>query len=158
MANVDNPNGFTFYQSLVGHGELWEGKLNASQTIAKGDAIIATSGRINIALSSSPKILGVAAEPCTASSEDDDMLFYPATPWNVFSGQCSGTYAQTICFTSVDIEGATGVMEVNENATTELVVHVIGLDGDPNNSIGLNSRVLFTFPRSDFDGREDAEA
>lgn len=148
MANVDNPNGFRFVKSLAGHVELERGYLNASQTIAIGDAIIASSGRINIALANSGALLGVAAQACTSSTEDDEMLFYPAVPWIVFEGQCSGTYARTIMYTDVDIEGTTGIMEVNENATTEQVVKVIGeLDGS---AIGANTRVLFVIQRSSF--------
>lgn len=148
MANVDNPNGFKFEKSLTGHAEYWRGYLAGSQTIAVGDAIIASSGRVAIAVATSGSLLGVAASPCTSSTQDDEILFYPAAPWMVFSGQCSGTYARTIDWTDVDIEGTTGIMEVNENATTEQVVKVIGiLDGS---EIGANSRVLFIVERSQF--------
>ena len=78
------------------------------------------------------------------------LCIYPALPGVVFEGQCSGTYAASIRYTSVDIEGTTGIMEVNENATTEQVIHVIGpVDGT---TIGANSRVQFVIARSAFTG------
>jgi hypothetical protein len=151
MANTDNPNGFRFFKSLAGHVEMERGYLASSQTIAVGDAIIASSGRLAIALSNSGAVLGVAASACTSSTQDDEMLFYPAVPWIVFEGQCSGTYARTIDYTDVDIEGTTGIMEINENATTEQVAKVLGVAGVLYSSeIGANTRVKFVWMRSQF--------
>ena len=152
MANVDNPNGFAFAYSETGYVQMASGTVAASQTIAVGDALIVsgvTAGQIAIAASNSGLILGVAAEAVTtAAGATDTIMFYPSNPWLIFEGQCSGTYATTIRYTAVDIEGATSVMEVNEDATTETVVYVIGeVDGT---EIGANSRVLFRFIRSSY--------
>lgn len=161
MANVDNPNGFTFEYSMAGMGSerLVKGTLAASNTVAKGDALIesgVTAGQLAIAASNSGLLMGVAAEAATVGAgATTDLYFYPAVPWYVFSGQCSGTYATTIRYSAVDIEGTTGIMEVNEDATTELVIYIIGeLDGS---EIGANTRVLFTIVRSSFLALEDAE-
>lgn len=160
MANYDNPNGFRWVKSLVGgvnNPEILKMEAAGSQTIAVGDAVILSSGYVAIAASNSGLIHGVAASPVTSSTQGDEILVIPATPWNVFEGQCSGTYAVTVRGTAVDIEGTTGIMEINEDATTEKVAQVIGELGDPNNSVGANTRVLFTFVRSSFTGLEDAE-
>lgn len=161
MANYDNPNGFRWVKSLVGSAntpEIVTMKLAASQTIAIGDALTVSSGFVAIATSSSGTILGVADSSCTSSAEGDPIMVIPATPWNVFEAQCSGTYSAAIRFTDVDIEGTTGIMEVNENTTTEKVFHVIGESGDYNNSIGANTRVLGIFKKSAYLGFEAAEA
>lgn len=161
MANYDNPNGFRPAKSLIGGSNTIEAlKMQAASgaTIAVGDAVIISSGYIAIALSNSSLIHGVAASSVSSATEGDEILVWPATPWNVFEGQCSGTYAVTMRGTAVDIEGTTGIMEIDENATTEKVAQIIGESGDPNNSVGANSRVLFTFVRSSFTGLEDAEA
>ena len=70
----------------------------------------------------------------------------------VFEGQCSGDSAANLVGTAVDIEGATGVMEVNEDATTEDVIQIVGLrsDEDPAYTLGTNDRVRFIVLRSQF--------
>lgn len=158
MANTDNPNGFSLVKT--GHGQM--APLNmpvaASQTIAKGDAVILVSGLITIAVVTSPQIYGVAnAAIITGASPSritDRIPIYPATPDNIFEGQASGSSVATLVGTDVDIEGATGVMEVNENATTEQVFRVIELvsDFDPTRAIGLNDRLRGYFIRSSYLG------
>jgi len=162
MANVDNPNGFYLDYSMAGHAELVSGniyKAAAALTITRGDAVIedaGTAGKVDIALAASGQLLGVSAEThiWTAAQAlvGDDILFYPAVPWLVFNGQCSGIYALTIRYSFSDIEGATGIMEVNEDATTEDVLNIIGEDTSASQSVGLNSRVKFTIYRSSYLG------
>lgn len=149
MANLDNPNGFKFIESLVGHGELAKGARVASgAAIAKGDALIisATVPDMQIAVSTSGLLHGIAAQDVATSAVQADLWYYPAVPWSIFEGQCSGTFATTIITTDVDIEGTTGIMEVNENATTEGVIQIIGYD--PNSEVGANTRVYFYILRS----------
>jgi len=158
MANVDNPNGFWFDYSMTGHSELAKGNIYkgaAALAITRGDAVIedgSTAGKVDIALSNSGLLLGVSAETSSWTAAQalagDDILFYPAVPWLVFNGQCSGTYALTSRYAACDIEGTTGIMEVNENATTENVISIIG--EDPNTAIGANSRVKFVIIRSSY--------
>ena len=150
MANVDNANGFTFVKSLAGHGETVPGLVLTATDIAKGDALVAasTAGQVDIALSNSPQILGIAAHSVTAATPVQDIQYYPALPWYIFEGQCSGTFAVTMVNTAVDIEGGTGVMEVNENATSEDVIQIIGYD--PNSAVGANTRVYFIVLRSQY--------
>lgn len=144
MANVDNPNGFRLISSGTQGQQPVTQDLAAGQTITKGDAVIHSSGLVAIAVDTSPLLLGVAlASRVTA---DGDIKFAPGVPWNIFDGQCSGTYSAGIRFTACDIEGATGVMEVNEDATTEDVIQIVG--EDPNTEIGANSRVYFIILRS----------
>lgn len=158
MANSDTPNGFILAQSMSAQMAPIHYPVAASQTIAEGDAVILSSGLVQIALSSSGALLGVAAAPITTGASvdrDDTIPVYPAIPSLVFEGQCSGDSTAALVGTAVDIEGATGVMEVNENATTEQVIQIIGLksDVDPALELGTNDRVFFTIIRSQFDGR-----
>ena len=150
MANTDNPNGFTFVKSFYGHEEMVEGDTLINTTITKGDAIIvaSTAGQVDIAVSNSPQLLGFAAETVVTAATSKKILYYPALPGSVFEGQCSGTFATTMINTAVDIEGATSIMEVNENATTEDVIQIIGYD--PNSEVGANTRVRFIVLRSYF--------
>jgi hypothetical protein len=156
MANVDNPNGFRFVRSLTGGTAspiIYTGEVAASQTIAAGDALAVSSGQIIIATATSGAILGVATEAVTVASGATGTIHYvPALSHYVFEGQCSGTFAQSIMYSTVDIEGTTGIMEVNENATTEQVLTIIDLLRTPLNTIGANSRVEFVWTRSAFMG------
>jgi len=145
MANTDNPNGFKLISSGTQGPQPVTQTLAASQTITKGDAVIHSSGLVAIAVATSSHLLGVALQSGTTAASVE-LKFAPGVPWNIFEGQCSGTYAASIRFTACDIEGTTGIMEVNEDATTEDVIQVVG--EDPNSEIGANTRVYFVILRS----------
>jgi hypothetical protein len=158
MANVNNPNGFYLDYSMVGHSELVQGdiyKAGAALTITRGDAVIedgGTAGKVDIALYDSGLLLGVSVQSSVWTAAQalvgDTILFYPAAPWLVFNGQCEGTYALTYRYYACDIEGTTGIMEVNENLTTTSVIYIIG--EDPNSEIGVNTRVKFIIQKSSY--------
>jgi len=160
MANNDNPNGFSFRKNGQGGTTplILTGIVATSQTIAKGDAIILASGLIQIAVATSGQLYGIANESIVSSAAGATMTFIPAAPGYIFSGQGSGTPTQAMLGTAVDIEGATGVMEINENAVVEKVIQLVGVDPDVENALGANARMLFTVARSQYTGREDAEA
>jgi hypothetical protein len=123
-------------------------------TVAAGDALVFASGECTIALSNSGQIHGVAAE---AGVDGDEIMFYPAVPTNIFEAQCSGTYATASHLgVAVDLEGTTGIQEVNEDSTTEKVVKIMELKSG--SEVGANARVYVTFPRSSYTDLEDAEA
>jgi len=161
MANPDLPNGFEPFGPIDGGtGPIVAslGYLNASQTVAVGDALIYSSGRLSIAVATSGSIAGVVAPQLgatglgenvyTTSSADDPLYFYPAGDY-VFVGQCSGTYAATTV-TPVDIVGTTGIMEINEGASTEDVVVILeaitgNWRGRTGLVVGANSVVKFKF-------------
>jgi hypothetical protein len=148
MANIDNPNGFKLISSGTQGPQIVSRALAATQTIAKGDAVIDdTNGLVAIAVATSPLLLGVSVAGGTTASLTN-LKFAPGVPWNVFEGQCSGTYTATMRFSAVDIEGTTGIMEVNENATTEDVIQIVGENPDQDTPVGLNSRVYFIILRS----------
>ena len=148
MANIDNANGFKLISSGSQGPVMASRALASAQTIAKGDAVIDDgNGLVAIAIATSPHLLGVSIAGGTTASLTD-LKFVAAVPWNIFEGQCSGTYTATMRFTAVDIEGATGVMEVNENATTEDVIQIIGENPSQDTVVGLNSRVWFIILRS----------
>jgi len=159
MANRNNPFGFKWVKSLTGNQtpELVPVTQAINQTIAKGDAVILSSAQAVIGLATSERILGIAAESVTTGgTATATLMIYPATPWNVFEAQCEGTYAASSRHNAVDIVGATGVMEVNEDAVVEKVFQIIG--ENPNDSIGANTRVWGVFVRSEFLDLQDAEA
>ena len=154
MANPDTPNGFRPVRSDSGQSAVVFFSVAASQTIAKGDAVILASGLVEIAVLTSPQLLGVAASAkvTTTVTRADRIAVYVAIPSQTFEGQCSGSSTAALVGTACDIEGATGVMEVNENATTEDVIQITGIrsDEDVTTALGLNDIVRFVILRSQY--------
>lgn len=153
---VDNPNGFRCVRTTSGGPPaIIEMPVASSETLVKGDAVILSSGLVSIALYDSGTILGVMAEDSTTQATNTLVKVYAASQCNIFEGQCSGTFSRAIGGTSVDIEGATSVMEINENLTNTQVVRVIGWN--PNDSVAANTRARFIWARSSFNDYQDAE-
>ncbi len=169
MSNLDNARG-AWPVRMISGGEMvgpTKYKLNASQGLAAGDGVILTSARINIALSSSGSLLGFLAaqenldtagtyanpgqEIVSSSTADDDILVWD-NPLIVFRAQCSGSTVATLMATQCDIEGATSVMEVNENAINETVITIVGVvgynaDDNPDVALGALGQVDFIITR-----------
>jgi hypothetical protein len=155
VANQDAPNGFKY---VKGEHLVMHIGLAATQVISKGDMIIEdTNGYGAIAASSSGQLLGLALHDADSTGEAAgaiDMEYIVATPATIFQGQCSGTLTQTMLMSDMDIEGTTGIMEVNENATTEQVIRIIEIPDTTEfgiNEVGANSRVNFIVIRRTFD-------
>lgn len=156
MANVDNPHGFLFERRLSGSGAaiLKEITIETNTTITANDALIRdANGYGTIALATSAAIIGVAAESVTGvAGVRPKIAFYPALPDMVFSGQCSGIGTKAIEGTSVDIEGGTGAMELNEDSTSKAVARIIELK--QNSAYGANAEFLFVWEKSSFTGQD----
>lgn len=137
MANNDNPNGFKPFSANPRIG-----KYNAGGTFAKGDMVMFASGVVVIHDAASKLALGVAA---SSGANGEPCLVYD-DPETVFIGQCSGTHAfASHDGTLMDIEGTTGVQEINENATTANTVMCLRQELVPGSmETGANARVLFT--------------
>jgi hypothetical protein len=153
MANVDKIIGFRCIGTLSGATpRKFPMTLAGSQTVAVGDPLIATSigsaATVEIALYTSSLIHGVCGEAATATGE---IQAWPADPDYLFEAQCSGTYAAAShLFKCVDIEGTTGIMEVNEDSSTYAVFQILGLVDSDDNAAGENARVYGRFVRSSF--------
>lgn len=155
MANVDRPNGFT---AIAPNGltlPMYEYYTQSNLSLSPGDAVIMNSnGTLNIAGAASASIFGVCQSKVTAvAGTQKKVLVVPALPDIVFSGQCSGTYSPVNAGESVDIEGTTGIMEINEDAQSIGCARIVGLEGSINNAVGANARVLFTWNKSQWTGQ-----
>ena len=147
MANTDNPNGFMCVKSDFGPIKIEEGLVATGQTITKGDALIISSGLIQIAVATSGAIYGVAAESVTSAAAGSNIKFIPALPWYIFEGQCSGSFAVTHRGGTADIEGTTGIMEVNEDASVEDVLVMVR--EHPDATVGsASAQIYFRWIRS----------
>lgn len=152
MANPDRPAGFIAVQPQGQTLPMYEYMTKSNLSLAPGDAVILLSGgTVDIATSSSTGILGVCQSKITAvSATQQKVLVVPALPHIVFAGQCSGTYSPVNAGESVDIEGTTGIMEINEDAQSTGVARIVGLEKSEGNAAGANARVLFTWAKSQF--------
>jgi len=155
MANSNIPNGFSVSSNQYGQDAVKSFPVAASQTITKGDFVVLASGLIEIAVLTSPQLLGIAAHDITTTGSvdrNDTLAVTVALPGIVFEGQASGSSTAALIGEACDIEGATGIMEVNENATTEDVLQIIGFrsDEDPNYELGLNDRIRVVVLRSQY--------
>ena len=145
MANIDNPAGFRPLGSLAPAREY-----TASATIANGDLLAIVSGKVlPFAVGTHDLAVGVAAE---AAANAETLLVWDA-PDQEFIGQVSGTYVKaTHDGASMDPEGTTGIMEVNENAEVWMGLtckrHYVG-DVD-SVDVGANSRVVFLVTKHQF--------
>ena len=148
MANIDNPNGFTWVEDLAGFGERLK-KVNTNGTFTKGDAVIKSSEKVAIALEDSNNLIGIWAGPAIASTVPTWGLFYPALPWYVFEGQCEGTESDaTHIFYATNIKGTTGIMEIDQGQTDEGVIYITGRN--PNSAEGANARMYFIIKHSEY--------
>ena len=156
MANLDRPSGFKAVSGAGGSAAIpmYPAKVRIGVSLQPGDAIIMLSnGTVDIALAASTQILGVCQSVVTGGAALVDCLYVPARADIVFEGQCSGTYTPVNAGESVDIEGATGVMEINENAQITGVARIIKLADGIDNADGANARVLFNWTKSQWTGQ-----
>lgn len=118
MANADNAFGFKPVSPNPRAIPVRTGAV-----FSTGDALMWSSGKVILHDAGANLVAGVAAT--------DGVIDGTAIMWSdpncEFIAQCSGTYAEnTHDGTPVDLEGATGVQEVNENASTQDHMIVLG--------------------------------
>ena len=156
MANKDLPNGFRAVMSGSGSPPpVFEVKTKANLALNPGDFIVMLSnGTVDIATASSTAIFGLCQSKVTAESGVSKKIRYiPALDDLIYEGQCSGTFTPVNVGESVDIEGTTGIMEVNEDAQSTGVIRIVGLAKGVGNAAGANARVNFTITKSQWNGQ-----
>lgn len=154
MANVQR-YGFWVAKELCSGEPVatkWEVNSSTAGAIDAGDAVILSQGYAAGAASTSGSLLGVAAAD---SSADGYVLVYD-DPNTVFCGITSGTYASTLRGKICDIEGSSGAMMVNEDATTESVVGILREVPAIDNEIGTYTKVYFRILKHNLNGDQTA--
>jgi len=142
MANTDNPNGFRAYGTIFSVGEY-----TTAAAISRGDAVYLDSdGKIELGLLDSLELCGVAM---SSADSGDEVLVYDS-PMQQFTGQCSGTYAVNLNRTLVDMEGATGIMEINENLSTYGPMQILHIR--KGEEVGANAVVVFSIAKHQLKG------
>lgn len=124
----------------------------AAGEIVAGDAVILSQGYAACAANTSGSLMGIAASDNDASG---NVLVYDS-PETVFVGITSGTYASTLRGKICDIEGTTGAMMVNEDATVESVVGIIREVPAIDNEVGTYTKVYFRILKHNLNGDQTA--
>ena len=108
----------------------------AGETIAKGDLVCidASTGYVDIATAIDTSLLGVAVSDVSSATAGDEILV-ETNPMAVFVATCSGTSSQALVGDYLDIEGTTGAMYINENASTYGVVQLL----EPVSAVGASA-------------------
>ena len=95
--------------------------MKASVALAAGDLVILTSNQVDLALAASAELTGVIAESTTTAVAAGTLVGVYADANEKFVGKTSGANALAVG-AACDIEGGTGAMLVNENATSTNVL------------------------------------
>jgi hypothetical protein len=133
MANPDNPSGFR----VVGNARTGTYLVAAGNTISEGDFVgLDSDGKAVLASATSADLLGVA---CYDATDGQSIAVYD-DPETEYVGQCSGVFARNMIGTECDIEGTTGIMEVNEDAHAKNTIRILGFV--PSSEIGANTEVI----------------
>lgn len=143
------PTGFAPAYSIGSHFTVvW--KTVVSNAVKKGDAVIQSGADVDLALSNSGALYGVAG----ADGEVGDTIpIYVGDRNNVFVGQVTAANISAVDFPiECDIEGGTGAMTINHDASVQDVVYVIGaVAEDDLTDTTDGARVYFQILRSTYD-------
>lgn len=143
MANNDCPNGFMAIGSLDGGlpQEFLGWVQSGANPIKIGDPLFVTGGFIRIADANDGALIGMSNSVVPTDLCAIQKIYFYGSPNTMFSGQCSGAYTQAMQFDICDIEGSTGIFEVDENASSQGVLQIIGLATYDDNDYGTNAKV-----------------
>lgn len=117
---------------------------------AKGDAVIQSGADVTLALSNSGALYGIAGADAAIG---DTVPIFVGDRNNVFIGQVTAADVSASAWPlECDIEGATGAMTINHDASTEDVVYVIeAVSEDDQTDTTDGCRVYFQILRSTYD-------
>lgn len=153
MANLPKakswPKGFYPAYSTGGRPTVvW--KEVVTTAVKKGDAVIQSSNKVTLALSNSGALYGVAGAD---GAVGDTIPIYVGDRNTVFIGQVTAADVSAVAWPiECDIEGGTGEMTINHDASTEDVVYVIGpVPEDDDTDTTTGCRVYFQILRSTYD-------
>ncbi len=155
MALPDSAYSFRVSKVLGGDGQtvLWGSNTISNLTLAVGDAVVFTTdaGLIGLATAADVAIAGFSAETVVGvSTTQKNVNFVPALKHYVFRGQSSGTPTAGLIGEDVDMEGATGAQEINENASSIGLFRIVGVF--KGSSLALNGELEFIVNKSQFVG------
>jgi len=113
-----------------------------TQTLAKGDPVILSSGQIAVAVSnSSAEICGVMAQ-ASASAAAGTLVAVYDDPDTVFFARASADASGVAIGAELDLAGTTGAFVVNVAGSTQDLFTFMGVKaGDDNSEVGAHLKV-----------------
>ena len=138
MANPDVPNGF---RPVGKEPKIGYYPIAASQTYVYGDMLVRSAGQVTRATAASAILLGAAADAQTTPAANTMIPVYD-DPNQEYIGQCSGTVQDSELPKTCDIEGTSGIMEIDENAVATNVIRIERRHPDSENNVA-NAKVFF---------------
>jgi hypothetical protein len=122
-------------------------RVAATQTLSKGDAVIISSEKVAIGLAASATLLGVIAQNAVTLAEDTKVGVW-ADPDTLFVGRQNGATGALGVGQEVDLVGATGAMELDEDASVTDVFKIVEeLSADETDAAG--KRWIFKINKHD---------
>jgi len=117
-------------------------KVAASQTIAKGDPVILSSGQIQIAVAaSSTELAGIAAEASSGAAANTLIAIWD-DPDTVFVGRADADASSSTIGSYYDLDGTTGAFQVNVGASSQDLFTYLGVKaGDDHSQTGAHLKV-----------------
>ena len=106
------------------HARVNKYKIASSQTLTRGDFVILSSNQVAVALANSGALHGVIAQDC-ASLAANTLVEVWDDPDEQFVVRCDGSMASALAGATRDIQGATGAMQLDADATSTNVVKLI---------------------------------
>jgi len=109
-----------FYPVDTSSAKIRKLPVATTQTLARGDMVILSSGQIAIALASSAELCGVMAQDSVLATAAALVEVY-ADPETVFVGRADAALSLANAFSTyneIDITGATGAMQLDADASS----------------------------------------
>lgn len=113
-----------------------------SQTLAKGDPVILSSGQVAVAVeNSSAELAGIIAQDAASLTQGTEVAVW-ADPNQEFFGRTNADASSVDVGTLMDLDGSTGAFEIDENASSQdLFCHLGAKRGDDDTQAGAHLRV-----------------
>jgi hypothetical protein len=93
-------------------------KAAGSQTWKRGDMLALSSGLVIIAVAGSAKLIGVAGDDRTSTTEGDEVPVVGTNPDAIFCGRADADPSSLVTGDLIDLVGTTGAMMFDVGAST----------------------------------------
>lgn len=135
-------NPYGFFPAYPDDARIGYYPVATTQTLAKGDPVILSSGQIAVAVSnSSAEVVGVMAEASVSATAGTLVAVYD-DPSTEFFARASADASSVAIGSELDLTGTTGAFQVNVAASTQDIVVLLGTKtGDDNSEAGAHLRV-----------------
>lgn len=144
-----NPYGFRPLRGtkpVIGHFPIKTG-----QSLKKGDAVIIDTLQIAIGLAASARLLGFVARDCASLTAGTKVPVWLATPGSLWVGRANDDSSAVGLGSEVDLVGATGAMEIDEDASATDVFKLLYQLNDEEDNTAAGAEWVFIVNKPEID-------